>query len=71
MTIARGMSAPKRAVVAIKDIGRSAIDRKAIAGPVNDTRSLISVEEAERQAIQHEHRWVEAAAAASMRIPRG
>ena len=72
MTIARGVSAPKRAVGAITDNRRSVIDRKAIAGArTNEIRSLISVDEAERRAVQREYAWVEAAAVASMRIPRG
>jgi hypothetical protein len=66
------MSAPKRAVVAITDIRRSVIDRKAIAEARNhEIQSPSSVDRAERHAIQREYRWVEAAATASMRIPRG
>ena len=71
-TFARGVSAPKRGVGTFTHFGRSAIDQQAIAGVPREMRSAITADAAERQAIQREHRWVNAAAMAGIRmVPRG
>ena len=72
-TFARGMPAPKRAVVAFTSFEHAAINRKAIlAASRDDVRSAITADEAERQAIQRDQAWIDRAAFAGLRmIPRG
>jgi hypothetical protein len=72
-TFARGVSAPKRAVGAFTSFEHAAINRKAIvATNRDDVRSAIAADEAERQAIQRDHAWIDRAAFAALRmIPRG
>ena len=71
-TFARGVSAPKRAVGAFFGTERSAIDRKAIGDAMRTVCSAITAGHAERQAIQRDQAWIDAAAIAGMRMyPRG
>ena len=72
-TFARGISAPMRAVGAFTSFEHAAINRKAIvAAKRDDVLSAITADQAERQAIQRDQAWIEAAAVAAMRMhPRG
>ena len=72
-TFARGVPAPKRAVVAFTSFEHAAINRKAIvAASRDDVRSTITADKAERQAVERDHAWIDRAAIAALRmIPRG
>ena len=72
-TFARGVPAQKRAVGAFTSFEHAAINRKAIVAASRDhVRSVITADEAERQAIQRDHVWIDRAAFAALRmLPRG
>ena len=72
-TFARGVPAPKRAVGAFTSFEHAAINRKAIvAAHREDVRSAITADQAERQAIQLDHAWIDRAAFEGLRmLPRG
>lgn len=72
-TFARGVPAPKRAVGVFTSFEHAAINRKAVvAANRDDVRSALAADQAERQAIQREHAWIDRAAFAAMRmLPRG
>ena len=71
-TFARGISAPMRAVGAFIGIERSMIGQRSIVEGMSEVRSAVTAGRAERQAIQRDQAWIEAAAVAAMRMhPRG
>lgn len=71
-TYARGVSATKRAVGAFTGIERWTIDSTAIVEAAQGSRSATAANAAERQTMQRDHAWVDAAAIAGMRMyPRG
>jgi hypothetical protein len=71
-TVARGVSAPKRAVGAFTNAARSAIDARRNVQARWDVRSAITADAAERRAIVREQAWIDRAAFAGMRmVPRG
>jgi hypothetical protein len=70
-TFARGVPALKRAVSASHmETAGAGRYQPAELGRAGD-RLAITASSAERRAIRAEHAWIEAAAAASLRLPRG
>jgi hypothetical protein len=71
-TYARGVSATKRAVGVFTGIERWTFGRTTVVKAAQDGRSVTTADSAERQAMQRDHAWIEAAAIAGMRMhPRG